>query len=391
MNKSEALLCICLVVLLFCGCEDASDSSKDQAPTPIEEEQRIQDAPEMVLVDNGESETEQALGTYFVEKKVVFEFGEEEIFNEQELIGQYIEGVPYFDLSKIADRFGWTCSTSDGKSIEKGNLQYQFEEGNVQRIFLGEHGPPYKLKKSLQFEDENWMVSQRDAEALFGLQSWWETESRELTLIEWGWSLPDQIQVESKGDEAVLTLRVQPKAGNQEVLDDSPGIRVMNQKKEQERFDSFFRGEGWLYTLEFRSAVLTPGTAWTGDAWVYFQERPLGIYPLNLEFHGESGEIHIGQTGPWETFALESPELFYTKDQELMTIKGTTEDEWVDFLVEAWQGSEFVTVYDERMEVDQDFEWNWTSMQPGIFRIQVRSGDSTRETNRTRLYYEKVQ
>lgn len=391
MNKRKALLWICLVVLFFCGCEDASDSGTDQAPTPIEEEQRIQDAPEMVLVENGESETEQALGTYFVEKKVVFEFGEEEIFNNQELIGRYIEGVPYFVLSKFVEQFGWSCSTIDGKTIEQGNLQYQFDEGIVQRLLLGEHSPPYELQEPLQFEDEKWMLSQRDAEVLFGLQSWWEPESRELILMEWAWSLPDQIQAESKGDEAVLTLRVQPETGVQEVLDDSPRIQVMNQKGEPEGFDYFFSGEGWLYTLEFRSAVLTPGVEWMGDAWVYFQERPLGRYPINLEFHGQSGEIHIGQSGPWETFTLETPELFYTKDQEPMTIKGTTEDEWVDFLVEAWQGADFVTVYEERMEVDQDFEWKWTSMQPGIFRIQVRSGNSSRETNRTRLYYEKVQ
>jgi hypothetical protein len=387
MNKIKVLIWICLVVLLFCGCKDASDSSTDQAPTPIEEEQTIQDAPEMVLVDNGEPETAQALGTYFVETKVAFEFGEEEIFNEQDEIGRYIEGVPYFDLPKIAARLGWASSAGEGLSIEKGNLQYQFDEKWVQRISLDERGSPYDWQFAPIMNEESMMIAQMDLETLFGLQSRWDPETRTLILIEWGWRMPESIQIGVRGDRITARMRWKAKVGEEEIIDDFPWIQLVDREGNRFSQGGYGQSENEFFVVETEGGDLIPGTPWTGTAQVSFRGRLLDRYPLRAEFDTESDEIQI-QIGPWEDFRLESPLQFYTESLDTFTIKGSTEDEWVEIQANRLVAEEFERVFDERQEADDTFKWEFDPKVPGIYRIELWSGKDDVRMKRTHFYYE---
>lgn len=387
MNKIKVLIWICLVVLLFCGCEDASDSSTDQAPTPIEEEESIQDVPEMVLVDKGKLEIKQGLGTYFVEEKVVFEFGEEAIFNNQEVIGQYIEAIPYFDLPKIADRFGWTCSTNDGKSIEKGKLQYQFDKKWVQRIFLDERGSPYDWQFPPIMNEESIMVAQMDLETLFGLQSRWDPESRTLVLIEWGWHMPENIEIDVRGDRVIARTRWKSEAGEEEIIDDYPWIQLIDMSGNRCNQGGYGQSENGIYVVETEGGDLIPGAPWTGSAQISFRGRLVGIYPIRAEFDREFEKIQV-QMGPWENFILESPMQFYTDSSELLTVKGTSEDEWVEIQANRLVAEKFQRVFDERQEVDDTFKWEFDPKVPGIYRIELWSGKDDVRIKRTHFYYE---
>lgn len=388
MNKVKVLPWICLVILLFSGCAEKSDGKLDQAPKSIEEEKQIQDAPLPVLTKNEGPEMQVVQGTYCVENRVVFAFKDEGIVDGEEVVGQYMEGVPYLYLPAMMERFGWVWTDSGKSEIQKDELQFQFENNRVQRIFLDERGSPYGLQFPLVFEGERIMLAQTDFETLFGLQSSWDPETRMLSLIEWEWELPEQVATRVEGDEAYVILKLEINREGVDVLDGLPGIRIRS--NDGERFSQGASGhsEEDIYVIETRSGVLTPGVEWSGIAWVYYRGKPLATYPLDLAFDKELDNIQIF-TGPWIDFTLDSQTRFYTMKQEVLVIKGTTEDDWVSFAIEELQEEHFVPHYDESMDVVEGFEWCWAPQQPGIYRIQVRSGKDGISMDRARFYYEK--
>ncbi len=388
MNKNGILIWICLIVLLFCGCADASDSSKDQAPTPIEEEQRIQDTSEIRCADKEEAKAQESIGTYTIANQVTYEFGEEEIFAGPEVIGHYVKGVPYFDLSKVMECFNWNWVSGEDRLIWKGNLQYRFDDEEVERILLDERGSPYHYRFPLMESEGKLMIAQMDMEELFGLQSRWEPETRVLDLLEWAWVLPESIEVKVHGDEVHAAITIKPLESGAYVLEEPFSIRLVgNDHSPASRFSSG-HGESGLYVMETVGVMLIPGSAWDGYAWVHYRSRPLGVYPIQAEFEAATGEIQV-QTGPWEDFILESPKDFYISEGDRLTVQGQTDDEMVIYQVEALKEGQFVACCEERFTVDGSFAWEWTPPGRGIYRIQIVTENGNVRNNRTHFYFEK--
>lgn len=388
MNKNGILIWVCLIVLLFCGCADASDSSKDQAPTPIEEEQRIQDTTEIRCADQEEAKARESIGTYTIANQVTYEFGEEEIFAGLDVIGHYVKGVPYFDLSKVMECFGWNWVSEEERLIWKGDLQYRFDEEEVQRILLDERGSPYQYRFSLIESAGKLMIAQMDMEELFGLQSRWDPETRELDLLEWAWALPESIEATVHGDEVHAAVTIKPLESGEYVLEEPVSIRLVSKDYSPVSRFSSGHSESGLYVMETVGVMLIPGNEWDGYAWVHYRSRPVAVYPIQAKFEAASGEIHV-QTGPWEDFILESPTDFYSSDIEVLSIQGKTDDEVVIVQVEALEEGQFVVCWEERFSAEGSFKLEWTPPASGIYRIRIITEKGNIRNNRAHFYFEK--
>ena len=259
MNKNGILILVCLIVLLFCGCADASDSSKDQAPTPIEEEQRIQDTTEIQCADKeGQVDQEDhkdldgmdSSASYAIARQATYEFGEAGIFVGQDEIGRYYKGVPYFDLAAVMKQFNWLWVSKEEGLIKKDELQYRFEDEEVQRILLDERGSPYEYRFPLIEGDEGIMISQMDLEELFGLQSSWDPETRELDLLEWAWELPESIETTVHGDEVHAVVTIKPLESGEYILEEPFSIRLVSKDHSPVSRFSSGHSESGLFVME---------------------------------------------------------------------------------------------------------------------------------------------
>ena len=394
MNKNGILIWICLIVLLFCGCADATDSSNDQAPTPIEEEQRIQDTTEIQCAENGNQEDEedldgqQAMATYRIATQMTYEFGETEIFAGQDEIGRYYNGVPYMNLSEVMKHFGWSWVSEKEGLIEKDNLQYRFEDDQVQRILLDERGSPYVYRFPLIETNEGLMIAQIDMEELLGLQSRWDPDARTLSLIEWGWNLPETMETSVMGDRLQARLVIQQNTSGAFVMEEPVSIRLMDKEGESAgKFSSGYSEED-LYILNTEGVVLVPGKLWEGNVWVTCRSRLLGVYSVKAEFNADTGTIEISQ-GPWVEFTLATPTAYYTKTDGEIIIDGTAEDKVVEVAISLLKDRGFEAYLQARLEGDGPFSFSYTPSEAGIFRVDIWTEEDGIRQNRTHFYFEK--
>lgn len=389
MRKIKVLTWICLVVLLFSGCVDQSDGNGEQTPTPIEEEREIQDVPPTVLVDQEPEQIENSNGYYWEENRWELQFEQAEIFDGEKVVGRYMENIAYFELKAVLEPFGWICIDEEALRIQKEEVEYRFGNTEIQRIFLGERGSPYKLQFHLwEFEGKT-MIAQYDMEKLFGLHSEWNPESRILKLVEWNWVMPEGIEALALGDRISARMRIEPKEDVVWILDDLPSIQLRSEAGEAiDRFGTG-RSQGKGYLVESQGGDLIPGKMWTGTAWVYYHARPIAAYPLKLDFDADTGEIAISQ-GPWVEFTLEKPSAFYSKNWEGIEIEGTSEDDWVEILISRLEEGGFKQNHVERLRGKGSFQFGFSSKEPGIFRIDISTEKEGIMQNRTHFYYEKT-
>jgi len=199
--------------------------------------------------------------------------------------------------------------------------------------------------------------------------------------------MPENIEIDVRGDRVIARTRWKSEAGEEEIIDDYPWIQLIDMSGNRCNQGGYGQSENGIYVVETEGGDLIPGAPWTGSAQISFRGRLVGIYPIRAEFDREFEKIQV-QMGPWENFILESPMQFYTDSSELLTVKGTSEDEWVEIQANRLVAEKFQRVFDERQEVDDTFKWEFDPKVPGIYRIELWSGKDDVRIKRTHFYYE---